>query len=82
MFRFALIGVMVAEALVVANERQKAEAARLGETEKSMSPEDFKVYMVKYEADKDAARQRETEERRHRERCEAIRSTSFWRFGA
>jgi hypothetical protein len=78
MFRYALIAAIVGSEIVAHN----AEVARLTEVEKTMSPEAFKAYMEKYEDSRTAARAAAAEERRHREHCEAIRSTSFWRFGS
>lgn len=78
MFGLSTVMTALTSAIAVA----ELEAQRLSVLEKTMKPEDFKAYMAQYEADKAEQRRIDTEERRHQEHCEAIRSTSFWRFGS
>lgn len=74
-----MISAMFACALSEIQFRQAEEAA----FQKAMDglPADVAMEMRRKRQDEQAAAyQRATEERRHRELCDAIRSTSFWRF--
>ncbi len=73
---FEMLGVVIGIQCAVANielERKQIAAAKA-----SLPPQQFEEYM----AERAARFELETVERRHREKCAAIRSTSFWRFGA
>lgn len=59
------------------HERKTIDAARI-----AMSPGEFAAWLSDRQKAQDKAREEATAERRHKETCDAIRSTSFWRFGA
>ena len=77
MFGMTLIVSQIqAEIALAEQERKMIDRLRL-----ALPPEEFSAWLAKHEAEKREAHDRRTEERRHQETCEAIRSTSFWRFG-
>lgn len=77
-----MFGAELAIAQIVMAQIMMAQAER-DYFEKSIKdlPEDMKRDLrTKREAEREKARQEATAERRHREMCDAIRSTGFWRF--
>jgi hypothetical protein len=65
--------------LQAAQEAARQERAMFDAWRSHLSTDDFEKMRAEYLRKKDEARKEATEERRHRELCEAIRSTSFWR---
>lgn len=57
-------------------ERRSDELAR-----QALTPGQYAQWRAERDKEKREARERADVERRHRELCDAIRSTSFWRMG-
>jgi hypothetical protein len=77
---FGMIGAAIG--VRVAIDQLRHEQAIVAAAKESMTPEQFGVWLSARLAFKEKQQAAATEERRHREVCEAIRATSFWRFGA
>jgi hypothetical protein len=75
-----MLGVLIGMQCAVAQierEQQQIAAAKA-----SLTPQQFGDYMAARVERLEQGQRSATEERRHQEKCAAIRSTSFWRFGA
>jgi hypothetical protein len=77
---FEMLGAVMGVQMAV--EQLRKEQASVEAAKASMTPEQFNAWFSAWLAFKEKQQAAATEERRHRELCEAIRSTSFWRLGA
>jgi hypothetical protein len=77
---FGMIGVIVSVQTLIDKLQYETETIALAES--TMSPEQFNDWLSAWQAVKEKKHAEAIEERRHREVCEAIRSTGFWRLGA
>mgnify|MGYP000387935256 CR=1 FL=1 len=77
---FEMLGATIGVQMAVEQLRHEQEIVAAAKA--SMTPEQFGAWLSARLAFKQKQQAAATEERRHRELCEAIRSTSFWRFGA
>jgi hypothetical protein len=77
---FGILSVITGLQMMV--EHLQYEAETIAEAKSTMSPEQFNDWFSTWLAFKDKKHAEAIEERRHREVCEAIRSTGFWRLGA
>lgn len=72
-----MIGVAFYAGVIAGFAEAKSDLEQVQNMRASLPKDDFDKWM----AERESARREREIERRHREFCEAIRSTSFWRFG-
>ena len=80
MFQLLFIPSFLAAAITQARAQIELEMQEDKQAKDTMTPEAYEKYAaVKAESRKEHEKFL-VEERRHKEKCDAIRSTSFWRF--
>ena len=80
--RMIFDGMMTAIAIMKVQAEHEQEWQELIVMAEIMSPELFRETVDRIEAQREMKRKEAQDERRHKEILDAIRSTSFWRFGA